>query len=217
MHTAGLGGWEEALTRAREWTSQLTLNEKAGMVTGQYRHYSKSSMELKQNTGTPGPCVGNIAPISRLSFGGLCLQDGPLAVRQAVYVSVFPAQLSVAASWDRSLAHQRAQSMGNEFRGKGAHVALGPAIGPLGRSPFGGRNWEGFSPDPYLSGELVAETVRGIQYAGVQSCTKHYIGNEQETQRNPTKSLNRTTIEAVSSNIDDKVPLALKACAQGRN
>jgi beta-glucosidase len=110
--------------------------------------------------------------------------------------------------------------MGAEFRGKGAHIALGPVIGPIGRSPFGGRNWEGFSPDAYLSGVLVEETVIGIQSSGVQACTKHYIGrwtgsgvlqifslicsgNEQETQRNPT-TVNQTTIEAVSSNIDDK-------------
>jgi beta-glucosidase len=154
--------------------------------------------------GVPGPCVGNIPPISRLNFSGLCLQDGPLAVRQAVYASVYSAQLSVAASWDRNLAHQRAVYMGNEFRGKGAHIALGPVVGPLGRSPFGGRNWEGFSPDPYLSGELVSETVIGIQRTGVQATTKHFIVNEQEIQRNPT-NVNGTTIEALSSNVDDKV------------
>jgi beta-glucosidase len=51
-----------------------------------------------------------------------------------------------------------------------------PVVGPLGRSPFGGRNWEGFSPDSYLSGVLVEESVYGIQSAGVQACTKHYIG-----------------------------------------
>jgi beta-glucosidase len=95
--------------------------------------------------------------------------------------------------------------MGSEFRGKGAHVALGPVVGPLGRSAFGGRNWEGFSPDPYLSGELVTETVRGIQRAGVQATTKHYIANEQETQRNPTTNLDGKTFEALSSNVDDKV------------
>ncbi|KAH7402943.1 beta-glucosidase 1 [Pyrenochaeta sp. MPI-SDFR-AT-0127] len=183
----GAGGWEGALVKARAFVTQLTLEEKAGMVTG-----------------TPGPCVGNIPPIERLNFDGLCLQDGPLAIRQAVYASVFSAQLSVAASWDRSLAHQRGLFMGNEFRGKGAHIALGPVVGPLGRSPFGGRNWEGFSPDAYLSGELVAETVEGIQSTGVQATTKHYIVNEQEIQRNPSLNTNGTTIEALSSNVDDK-------------
>jgi beta-glucosidase len=126
--------------------------------------------------GAPGPCVGNIPGIPRLNFAGLCLHDGPLAVRQAVYASVFPAGVSAAASWDRVLVRQRGAYLGAEFRGKGAHVALGPAVGPLGRSPFGGRNWEGFSPDAYLSGVLVEESVRGLQSAGVQACTKHFIG-----------------------------------------
>lgn len=174
--------------------------------------------QLILSAGTAGPCVGNIAPVSRLNFSGLCLQDGPLAIRQAVFASVFPAQLSVAASWDRSLARQRALFMGKEFRAKGAHVLLGPVAGPLGRSPFGGRNWEGFSPDAYLSGELVAVTVQGIQSAGVQAATKHFIANEQEIQRNPTLSVNGTTIEAISSNVDDKVssgPLLAEWCRHG--
>jgi beta-glucosidase len=96
--------------------------------------------------------------------------------------------------------------MAEEFRAKGSHIALGPVVGPLGRSPFGGRNWEGFSPDAYLSGELVEDTIVGMQSAGVQACVKHFILNEQETQRNPTTG-NGTTIEAISSNIDDKVSI----------
>jgi beta-glucosidase len=85
-------------------------------------------------TGTPGPCVGNIAPIPRLGFSGLCLQDGPLAIRAVDYASVFPAGLTTAASWDKNLARIRGQDLGAEFVGKGAHVALGPVAGPLGRS-----------------------------------------------------------------------------------
>lgn len=94
--------------------------------------------------------------------------------------------------------------MATEFRGKGAHVALGPVVGPLGRSPFAGRNWEGFSPDAYLSGALVEDTIVGMQSTGVQACVKHFILNEQEIQRNPSRR-NGTTIEALSSNLDDKV------------
>lgn len=147
--------------------------------------------------------MGNIASIPRLNFSGLCLQDGPLAIRQAVYASVFSAGLSVAASWDRNLTQKRGVFLAEEFKGKGSHIALGPVIGPLGRSPYGGRNWEGFSPDSYLSGVLVEETVDGMQSAGVQACTKHYIMNEQEIQRNPSNN-NGITIEAISSNVDDR-------------
>ncbi|KAF1965925.1 avenacinase [Bimuria novae-zelandiae CBS 107.79] len=179
----GTGGWETALAKAKAFVAQLTLDEKTFMITG-----------------VAGPCVGNIAPIPRLNFSGLCLQDGPLAIRQAVYASVFPAGVTAAASWDRALVKQRGVEMAEEFKGKGSQVVLGPVVGPLGRTAFGGRNWEGFSPDAYLSGVLVEETVLGMQSTGVQACIKHYIGNEQETMRNPTPA----GIEAISSNIDDK-------------
>lgn len=67
--------------------------------------------------GTSGPCIGNIAPIPRLNFSGLCLQDGPLAIRQSVLSSVFPAGITTAASWDRDLVKQRGVAMAEEFKG----------------------------------------------------------------------------------------------------
>jgi beta-glucosidase len=74
----------------------------------------------------------------------------------------------------------------------------------LGRHPLGGRNWEGFSPDPYLTGVAMDRTIRGIQDAGVQSVSKHFIANEQENHRSNTFLRNRTEIEAISSNVDDR-------------
>lgn len=78
--------------------------------------------------------------------------------------------------------------------------------GPLGRSAYSGRNWEGFAADPYLTGVAMEETIKGYQDAGVQATPKHYIGNEQETQRNPNFDETGTNViqEAVSSNIDDR-------------
>ncbi|SMR51682.1 unnamed protein product [Zymoseptoria tritici ST99CH_3D1] len=180
-------GWDEAFAKASVFVSRLTLEEKATLVTG-----------------TGGPCVGNIGSVPRLGFNGMCLQDGPLAIRVADYASVFPAGLTVAASWDRKLAYQRGQNLGDEFKNKGAHVMLGPVAGPLGRSAYGGRNWEGFSPDPHLTAVMFEETILGAQDRGVQACAKHYIGNEQEVQRNPGNNDNGERIEAVSSNIDDR-------------
>ncbi|KUJ07559.1 glycoside hydrolase family 3 protein [Mollisia scopiformis] len=95
--------------------------------------------------------------------------------------------------------------MGAEFRAKGVNVALGPVVGPLGKIAKGGRNWEGFSNDPYLAGGLAAETVKGVQEAGVVSCVKHFIGNEQETNRIPGYNNQSQRVEAVSSNINDKL------------
>lgn len=132
------------------------------------------------------------------------MQDGPLGIRFTDYVSAFPAGGTVAASWDRGEIYRRGYAMGSEARGKGVDVQLGPAIGPLGRHSKGGRNWEGFSPDPVLSGIAVAETVKGMQDAGVIACTKHYILNEQEHFRSPGTFEDQGRVDAISSNIDDK-------------
>jgi len=95
--------------------------------------------------------------------------------------------------------------MGSEHYAKGVDMQLGPVVGPLGRSPEGGRNWEGFSPDPVLSGIAVAQHVYGIQDAGVIACTKHFIGYEQEHFRQSSESdgYGYNITQSVSSNIDD--------------
>jgi len=185
----GLGDWEVSYQKAQAFVSQLTLLEKVNLTTG---------------TGWEGDqCVGNTGSVPRLGFPALCMQDSPLGVRFADYVSAFPAGGTIAAAWDRGEWYRRGYQMGMEHRGKGVDVQLGPVVGPLGRNPKGGRNWEGFSPDPYLSGIAVADTVRGIQDAGVVACTKHYILNEQEHFRQPG-NFEGSFVDAISSNIDDK-------------
>jgi len=93
-------------------------------------------------------------------------------VRATDFVNAYASGISVGASWNKNLAYQRGRSMGGEFRTKGANVALGPVVGPLGRVVEGGRNWEGFATDPYLCGSLAFETVLGIQEMGVITSTK---------------------------------------------
>lgn len=75
-------------------------------------------------TGVPGPCVGNIYPIPRLNFSGLCLQDGPASLRTADFVSAFPGGVTIAASWDKKAMYEKNLAMGSEFRAKGAQIAL---------------------------------------------------------------------------------------------
>ncbi|KAI4861740.1 glycoside hydrolase family 3 protein [Hypoxylon rubiginosum] len=187
----GVGTWADAYTKAVDFVNQLTTEEKVLLASG-----------IASSTGSSGTvngCSGNIDAIPRMNFSGFCLNDAGQGVRGTDFVSGFPSGLHVAASWNKDLARSRAESMGLEFRVKGVNIHLGPVVGPLGRVVKGGRNWEGFSPDPYLSGILVAETVSGIQSQGVITSTKHFIGNEQETNRQPTGD-----VESVSSNIDDK-------------
>ncbi|EPE27396.1 (Trans)glycosidase [Glarea lozoyensis ATCC 20868] len=180
----------QATQKANDFIAKLTLEQKAKMVTG--------------NSSAGGGCIGTLEAFPDLGFGGLCSMDGPTALNRADLMSVFPAGLTAAASWDRDLIYERGNSLGNEFRDKGVHVLLGPSAGPLGRHPLGGRNWEGFSPDPYLTGVAMDRTIRGIQDAGVQSVSKHFIANEQENHRSNTFLRNRTEIEAISSNVDDR-------------
>lgn len=85
-----------------------------------------------------------------------------------------------------------------------------PVAGPLGRSGLGGRNWEGFSPDPYLTGVAMEETIIGVQSTGVQASAKHFVAYEQETMRNPPGTFDASTtpnsseIQSISSNLDDR-------------
>lgn len=134
------------------------------------------------------------------------MQDSPLGVRFGDYSAAFPSGQTVAASFDRSLFYLRGQGIGQSHKGKGVTVVLGPVAGPIGRTPEGGRNWEGFSPDPYLTGVAIGETTKGIQSAGVIACAKHYIGNEQEHFRQVSDAVSYgfNISEAISSNIDDK-------------
>ena len=151
-------------------------------------------------------CVGQTGSVPRLGFRSLCLQDSPLGVRDTDYVTAFPAGVNVAATWDRGLAFSRGQAMGAEHAGKGVDVQLGPVAGPIGRAPEGGRGWEGFSPDPVLTGVLFGETIQGIQDSGVMACAKHYIAYEQEHFRQQPEAIGYgfNVSDSVSENLDDK-------------
>ena len=146
-------------------------------------------------------CVGNTGPANSVGFPALCLQDGPLGIRFADKITAFPAGITTGATWNRELIRQRGAAHGREARLKGVHVLLGPAMGPLGRQPAGGRVWEGFGSDPVLQGIAAAETIEGIQGEGVMATAKHFVGNEQEHFR---QSFEWGLPNALSSNIDDR-------------
>ncbi|KAF2156266.1 glycoside hydrolase family 3 protein, partial [Myriangium duriaei CBS 260.36] len=187
----GAGDWSAAYQKAKAIVSQMTLEEKVNVTTG---------------VGWEGErCVGNTGAADRVGFPSLCLQDSPLGVRDTDYNSVFAAGVNVAATWNRGLAYARGAGMGAEHRGKGVDIQLGPVAGPLGRTPEGGRGWEGFSPDPYLTGVLFADSIQGIQSQNVMACAKHYILNEQEHFRQIPESAGYgfNITEPVSMNVDD--------------
>lgn len=171
--------WAAAYEKAETALATLSESEKIGLVTG---------------VGWDnGPCVGNTSPADSIGYPSLCLQDGPLGVRFGSSVTAFAPGIQAASTWDVDLMRQRGQYLGEEAQGMGVHVQLGPVAGALGKIPHGGRNWEGFGPDPYLTGIAMIETIEGMQSAGVQACAKHYIVNEQELNR-----------DSMSSNVDDR-------------
>lgn len=171
--------WAAAYEKAESALASLSASEKIGIVTGIGWQESE--------------CVGNTGSAPSIGYPSLCLQDGPLGLRYGSSVTAFAPGIQAASTWDVDLIRQRGQYMGEEAVGMGVNVQLGPVAGALGKIPHGGRNWEGFGPDPYLTGIAMIETIEGMQGAGVQACAKHYIVNEQELNR-----------ETMSSNVDDR-------------
>ncbi|KAF7596190.1 hypothetical protein BBP40_002720 [Aspergillus hancockii] len=187
--TSGLGDWDEAFAKAKTLVGQMTDEEKNNITYG----YSS----------TTNGCGGTSGGVPRLGFPGMCLQDAGNGVRGTDMVNSYASGVHVGASWNRNLTYERGHYMGAEFRRKGVNVALGPVAGPLGRIARGGRNWEGFSNDPYLAGALTGDTVRGLQES-VIACVKHLIGNEQEAHRSIPSLLKNSHNQSSSSNLDDK-------------
>ncbi|OAA59049.1 beta-glucosidase [Niveomyces insectorum RCEF 264] len=180
----GSGSWAISFNKAVALVANMTLAERVNLTAG---------------VPAPNGCSGFVPPVPRLNFSGMCLSDAGNGLRNTDFVSSWPSGIHVGASWNRDLAQQRANGMAAEFKKKGVNVMLGPVVGPAGRTVRSGRYWEGLSVDPYLAGALVYESVTGAQQAGVITSTKHFIGNEQETNRQPSGS-----VQSVSSNIDDR-------------
>ncbi|OOQ90321.1 putative beta-glucosidase E [Penicillium brasilianum] len=181
------GAWRESYAKAHDLVERMELVEKVNITTG---------------TGWQmGLCVGNTGPAEYVQFPALCLQDGPLGLRFADNITAFPAGITTGATWNRELMFERGFALGKEARAKGVNVILGPAMGPLGMMPAGGRNWEGFGSDPVLQGVAAAQTIRGIQRNGVMATAKHFLMNEQEHYRQANEWGNEN---AISSNVDDR-------------
>ncbi|KAL2266408.1 hypothetical protein VTJ83DRAFT_5760 [Remersonia thermophila] len=200
-HGGWVDSWREAYEKAYALVSQMTLAEKVNITsgTGIYMGYVPRRQDRTWLTGPYRVCVGNTGSVDRLGFPQLCLQDGALGVGSADNITAFPAGITTGATFDKALMYARAVAMGKEFRGKGTHVHLGPSVGPLGRKPLGGRNWEGFGSDPVLQAKAAALHIQGIQEQGVIATIKHLIGNEQEMFR-----MYHIFQEGYSANIDDR-------------
>ena len=158
----------------RNIISQMTLEEKAGILSGNGMWFLKA--------------------VERLGVPGVMVTDGPHGLRKqagagdhlglnASVVSIcFPTAASLASSFDRDLVNQVGQALGDECQAENVAVILGPGAN-IKRSPLCGRNFEYFSEDPYLTGEIAAAHISGVQSKNVGTSLKHFAANNQEDRR----------------------------------
>lgn len=143
---------------------ELTVDEKAQMITG------SGGMTTKG--------------VERLGIREMAMADGPCGIRgeEADNYTTFPCISSVASSWDKEICKKMGLALGRECREHGIDMLLAPGIN-MKRHILCGRNFEYFSEDPVLAGELAAEYVNGLQEMGVAACVKHLAANNQEKYR----------------------------------
>lgn len=166
---------EEMNSKIEEIIKKLTLEEKVRMIHGDALFYS--------------------GDVERLSIPAVNMSDGPMGVRQEFpkaswipvgnsddFVTYCPSNSAIAATWNKDLAYEAGIVMGQEARGRGKDVILGPGIN-IKRVPANGRNFEYMSEDPYLISQLVVPLINGIQESDVAACVKHFALNNQETER----------------------------------
>jgi beta-glucosidase len=154
--------------------TELTIEEKASLTSGSGFWYT--------------------APVERLGIPKIMVSDGPHGLRAqpgegdhlglggSVPATCFPTASAIASAWNPDLLRRIGEALAQEARACNLSVILGPGIN-MKRSPLCGRNFEYFSEDPYLAGELAVGIVDGIQSRGVGTSVKHYAANNQETDR----------------------------------
>ena len=169
--------------------SLMTQEEKIHLLKGS--GLASAMGQVEPGTGIPG-AVGTIVPTPRLGLPTIYLSDGPAGLRiqparkgeeRTYYCTAFPIGTLMASTWNTSLAQEVGQAMGKEGKEYGIDVILGPAANIM-RHPLCGRNFEYYSEDPLLSGKMGAALVNGIESNGVGTAVKHFLANNQETNRN---------------------------------
>ncbi|MCY9665351.1 glycoside hydrolase family 3 C-terminal domain-containing protein [Paenibacillus alginolyticus] len=164
----------------QELISQMTLEEKASLCSGLDFWHTKG--------------------IERLGIPSVMMTDGPHGLRKqrasadnlglfdSVPATCFPSAAGLASSWDRELIGKVGVALGEECQTEDVAILLGPGAN-IKRSPLCGRNFEYFSEDPYLSSEMAAAHIQGVQSQGVGTSLKHFAVNNQEHRRMTTNAV----------------------------
>ena len=160
------------MAKINDLIKKMTLEEKAALCTG----------------ASPWTTT----PIERLGVPDITVSDGPHGVRRVADVNdfiagslpatCFPTASCLASTWDVDLIHTMGQALAEEGIALKVDVILGPGVN-MKRTPLGGRNFEYFSEDPYLAGQMAASFIAGVQSKGVGTSLKHFATNNQESAR----------------------------------
>ncbi len=177
--------------RAKDLVSRMTLEEKIGMTVGDGKFLPKIDATGEKNVEVPIANRNSKMLIPRLSIKTTALTDGPAGINKSparegateyTYTTSFPTSTCLAATWNTELVENVGKTYGNELLEYDYDLVLMPALN-LHRNPKCGRNFEYYSEDPLLSGKLSAAMVNGLQSTGVGATLKHFLANNQESNR----------------------------------
>jgi len=174
--------------RLEDLMRRMTLEEKLNMVSGVKTGESATNMSLIQGVGSSTVILAAVNSPSksqmniRLGIPELTMTDGPLGPNRDGAATNYGSGINMAATFDKSLIGAVAKEIGAETRDLGYNVLLGPCIN-IARVPQGGRTFEAFGEDPYLTSRMAVAYVKGVQSERVVTCTKHFACNNQEWNR----------------------------------